>query len=183
MLILGLSATIWKLEKESTVQEHETTTQSVQDISDVQYLLEQHVSSKALAHQIAFYIIAYAEKNKLSHILVTAIVLEESRGTPRARGKVGEIGLMQIHPRFWRGVFPDCGKDLWNIKTNICYGTNILRMAMSKSGTSKKAIAWYNGNEKSIVYVDKVHKRIGILYLSLAERNSCLCLRDQYETE
>jgi hypothetical protein len=54
-----------------------------------------------------------------------SIMLIESEGKPTARSFVGAAGLMQVMP-FWAGRWRGCGKDLYDIETNLCNGTSIL---------------------------------------------------------
>ncbi len=42
----------------------------------------------------------------------------------------GAIGLMQIHPVNF-GRFPECGENITNRYTNICYGLTILRNCLA----------------------------------------------------
>lgn len=51
---------------------------------------------------------------------------ENWTGDPKAVSPAGAIGLMQVMP-FWKGTFPECGTDLFDGPTNVCYGMLILR--------------------------------------------------------
>ncbi len=42
----------------------------------------------------------------------------------------GAIGLMQIHPINF-GKFPECGENITNRYTNVCYGLTILRHCLA----------------------------------------------------
>ncbi len=42
----------------------------------------------------------------------------------------GAIGLMQIHPINF-GKFPECGENITNRYTNVCYGLTILRNCLA----------------------------------------------------
>lgn len=125
-----------------------------------------------IAHRVAWLTVQYAKENNLPPLLVSAVILEESRVKPMARGLVGEIGLMQIHPKYWRGVFPECGNNLWNIRTNICYGTRVLRWSVEESDFDLiSALHGYNGRVRKVskatkTYTDKVLARLGRLYLT-----------------
>lgn len=131
----------------------------------IQAIYSRHTNNLT-AHKVAWLTVDYAEKKDLPGLLVAAIILEESRVNPKARGKAGEIGLMQIHPRYWRGRYPECGESLWNIKTNVCYGTNILRFSIDKYGNSVDGARRYNGGgQDTHIYSQKIQLRTGILYI------------------
>lgn len=56
---------------------------------------------------------------------------ENWTGNPRAVSPAGAIGLMQVMP-FWRGTYPECGTDLFDSYTNVCYGIQILRQYLNE---------------------------------------------------
>lgn len=84
----------------------------------------------------------------------TALVLDVSHaenwtGNPRAVSPVGAIGLMQVMP-FWRGTFPDCGEDLYDSFTNVCYGVRILDMYLDECERNTYcATNKYNGAKRA----------------------------------
>jgi soluble lytic murein transglycosylase-like protein len=59
-----------------------------------------------------------AKKHRVDPALVLAIMKVESNFNPDARGSVGEVGLMQLHPRF-HAVYP--GEIERNIDTGVAY--------------------------------------------------------------
>lgn len=80
-------------------------------------------------------ITAEARKHGLPADLAHAIVRVESNYNPRARGRAGEIGLMQIKPQTARGVgFRGSAKALYDPKTNITYGMKYLAGAHKRAG-------------------------------------------------
>ncbi|MHC5652684.1 lytic transglycosylase domain-containing protein [Stappia sp.] len=76
-----------------------------------------------------------ARKHGIPVELAHAIVKVESNYNPRARGRHGEIGLMQIKPQTARGVgFSGSAKALYDPKTNITYGMKYLAGARKRAG-------------------------------------------------
>jgi Transglycosylase SLT domain len=69
-----------------------------------------------------------------------AIVRHESGFNPRATGRAGEIGLMQIKCSTARGMGYSGGcRGLYNVSTNLSYGMRYLRMALNRG-----SVAYYN---------------------------------------
>ena len=69
-----------------------------------------------------------------------AVVRHESSFNPRARGRAGEIGLMQLKCQTARGMGyrGGCG-GLYNVSTNLRYGMRYLRLALNRGG-----VGYYN---------------------------------------
>lgn len=86
------------------------------------------VIKKAVSEAAAFY--------KIDPKLVLAVIQVESSFNPRARGDVGEVGLMQLHPRF----FPDADFD---IHRNIWQGTEFLAY-VRENCPQKRDLTWIN---------------------------------------
>lgn len=126
-------------------------------------------NSSRVSHQISWIIISQSEAKHLNPLLMTALVLTESGGHIKALGSHGERGLTQIS-KIWWGKFPDCGKNLWNPKTNICYGASVLNVYITQRGGIKEGINSYNGGGIQVPeYVAKIHRILGIVYLTLYE--------------
>ncbi|WP_084650266.1 lytic transglycosylase domain-containing protein [Stappia stellulata] len=78
---------------------------------------------------------AEAKKHGISADLAHAIVRVESNYNPKARGRAGEIGLMQIKPQTARGEgFRGGARALYDPKTNIKYGMSYLAGAHKRAG-------------------------------------------------
>lgn len=79
---------------------------------------------------------------KLAH----AIVRVESNYNPRARGRAGEIGLMQIMPATARGIgYRGKLRNLYVPNTNLRWGMKYLGKAYKKAGGNVcKTILYYN---------------------------------------
>ena len=88
----------------------------------------------------------YARANGVPIRLAMAVVQVESNHNPRARGRAGEIGLMQIMPRTARGIgYRGKMANLYNPATNLRYGMKYLGKAYRLGGGSTcGAILKYN---------------------------------------
>ncbi len=66
--------------------------------------------------------------------LVDAVIHVESGGNPNARGKAGEIGLMQIMLRTARSVgYRGTRQGLFHPATNVRYGSAYLDLALKRA--------------------------------------------------
>lgn len=87
---------------------------------------------------------------------IVAQMLVESSGNKFAYGKAGEIGLMQIIPK-WHiqglhsaGVIKSSNPDLlWDIKTNVKSGIYILMNIARNSNSTETAFAKYNAGNRT----------------------------------
>lgn len=88
----------------------------------------------------------YARANGVPLKLAMAVVQVESNFRPNARGRAGEIGLMQLMPRTARGIgYRGPMKALYKPDTNIRYGMKYLGKAYKLGGRSTcGAILKYN---------------------------------------
>ncbi len=69
-----------------------------------------------------------------------AVVRQESSFNPKARGKVGEIGLMQVKCSTARGMgYRGKCSGLYNVNTNLRYGMKYLKKAINKG-----SVGYYN---------------------------------------
>lgn len=116
------------------------------------------------------------KKNGISlDALTRAIVAQESSGNPRARGKAGEIGLMQLKPEIARqyGITPS---KLYDPATNLWVGKQYLQQLISQfNGDIGQAVAAYNAGPSRVKsgripsstqkYVNSIWNRLGNLSL------------------
>lgn len=111
----------------------------------------------------------YAAKMGISVSLAHAIVLVESNYIPLARGRHGEVGLMQIKPSTARLMgYVGSVSDLFDPETNIKYGMRYLAQAQELGdGTICGTILKYNGghaaermNLVSLDYCRKVERHL-----------------------
>jgi soluble lytic murein transglycosylase len=99
---------------------------------------------------------SHAAHNRLDAALVAAVIYEESRFRPRARSKVGAMGLMQIQPVTAQTIARRTGgtqfrvSDLFTPDVNIRYGTWYLRRLLDKYGDERLALAAYNAGETTV---------------------------------
>jgi soluble lytic murein transglycosylase-like protein len=84
-----------------------------------------------LRHRIA----AHAKAAGLPAELAEAVVRHESRFNPKARGRHGEIGLMQIKPQTARGLgYRGTAAGLYDVETNLKWGMAYLAGAYKLAG-------------------------------------------------
>ncbi len=99
---------------------------------------------EGLARQVAWPLVANAYERGIDPATVVAIILVESSGRPEATSNVGARGLMQVMP-LHQGHW-GCGPDLYDIESNLCYGTSILGWNLDRfDGDERRALLAYNG--------------------------------------
>lgn len=80
-------------------------------------------------------IAAHAKAAGLPPDLAEAVVRHESRFNPKARGRHGEIGLMQIKPQTARGLgYSGSAAGLYDVETNLKWGMAYLAGAYKLAG-------------------------------------------------
>ena len=89
--------------------------------------------------EVARALVAGAEAHGLPVELVTAMVLRESSGAQDARGRAGELGLMQVHPD--TAVRFRC--RLTTPGEQVDCGARILARHLARCGTLRGALAAY----------------------------------------
>lgn len=85
------------------------------------------MTSREIADRV---ILFWADLLDINPRLALAVAyVENPSADSLARSKAGAIGIMQVMPTVWLGVFhQQCkGSDLINIETNVCYGMHILK--------------------------------------------------------
>lgn len=110
--------------------------------------------SRSRAHRIADAAVRQAYAERVPPALVLGVMmLENDEFKPRARSKVGAVGLMQIMPNVWRPTLgKKFGRDLHDDATNVRYGTFILGYLarelpsqLDADDTWRTALLRYNG--------------------------------------
>lgn len=116
-------------------------------VAPVERTLEARGVPAERARQIAWPLVEHSYRNELDPATVLAVLWIESRGKPSATSFVGARGLMQIMPMHqgrWKGCDP--ASDLYDIESNLCYGTRILSWYMRRyGGDEQRALLGYNG--------------------------------------
>jgi hypothetical protein len=106
------------------------------------------------AGRIAEAAVTRAYRERLPPALILGVMLTENDAfKPRARSKVGAVGLMQIMPKVWRPTLGKVfGTDLSDDATNVKYGVFILRWMhdgvpdeLGPSASYRTALLRYNG--------------------------------------
>lgn len=98
----------------------------------------------------------HASANKIRPEIILALIEVESNFDRFAISIVGARGLMQVMP-FWKTEIGKASDNLFEIDTNIEYGTSILRIYMDKEkGDIVKALARYNGSIGKWHYTKKI---------------------------
>ena len=132
-------------------------------VEPVEKVLRRHGIASTTARKISWPLVEESYRRNLDPATVMSIMLIESEGKPTARSFVGAAGLMQVMP-FWAGRWRGCGKDLYDIETNLCNGTSILAWYLRNFDGERKALLGYNGcvrgtnTPRCHTYPDKVAK-------------------------
>lgn len=92
--------------------------------------------------------------------LLFALIQTESDFDPLAKGRHGEIGLMQLHPATFAKVIKERGANyLWPRETNLEYGVRHLVHLHERKGDWDLAVYRYNGRgEKALTYLLKIQR-------------------------
>jgi len=123
----------------------------------------------AAAGLYADLIVKHATANGVPVSLARAVVRAESNFRPNARGRAGEIGLMQIKPATARAMgYSGSAKGLYDPDTNLKFGMKYLGLARklgdgSVCGTLLKYNAGHGAkrmNPVSKAYCSKVQRHI-----------------------
>lgn len=99
-----------------------------------------------LVAEVASAIQASSEEFDVPADIIAAVIYHESKYNPRARGDLGEIGLMQIkrngavQGRYAKMSF----RKLAEPRLNIYLGTRYLASFIPRCRPPKKYLAWYN---------------------------------------
>ena len=105
---------------------------SVRALSAIQ--LEKAATGKSSIHKLVG---KHARAAGVPVALALAVVQVESNFNPRARGRAGEVGLMQIKPATARGIgYKGSVKGLYNPDTNLAWGMKYLAEAHRRGGGS-----------------------------------------------
>ncbi|SEO60140.1 lytic transglycosylase domain-containing protein [Aquisalimonas asiatica] len=99
-----------------------------------------------------------ATRAELDPELVLAVIEVESNFNRYAISSVGARGMMQIMP-FWLDEIGQDDDNLFDIQTNLRFGTTILRHYLDKeNGNLTRALARYNGSLGQTWYPERVYR-------------------------
>ncbi|MDX8387737.1 MAG: lytic transglycosylase domain-containing protein [Ghiorsea sp.] len=111
------------------------------------------------AKAIARWVWLYAQRHNLRPTMILALITIESRFDPFATSSVGAQGLMQVMP-FWKKELGTNNDNLFDVETNIRYGSAILKHYIKRYKTPKRALAAYNGSLGRDKYPNKVFSQL-----------------------
>jgi len=115
------------------------------EVSPVESVLRQRGVPAATARRVAWPLVQEARETGVDPATVLSVLLLESAGRPDATSSVGARGLMQVMPG-WAGYWRGCGRNLYDIETNLCSGTRILAWYLNRAGgDERRALLGYNG--------------------------------------
>lgn len=139
-----LARTMQALRREGARTE-ESVAIYAEHVAPVEKVLRRRGVKADLARQMAWPLVEESYRNNIDVATVIAVVFNESNFRPRATSIVGARGLMQVMPS-WAGYWKACGRDLYDIRSNLCYGTRILAYELERaSGNERRALLGYNG--------------------------------------
>lgn len=126
------------------------------------------VSVVRKAHALDELIVRVSRENGMDPRLVSAVIWKESRFNPQAKGKAGEVGLMQVMPVTgleWAGTHGVEGftpERLFDPETNLRAGVWYLRKAVEEWSTKDNplpyALAQYNAGRRNVLKWDEAAK-------------------------
>ncbi len=92
--------------------------------------------------------------------LILAVIDVESNFRPYAVSRAGALGLMQVMP-FWVKEIGRPKDNLFRIRTNLRYGSTILRFYLDKEkGNRTRALSRYNGSRGKWRYPARVYRAL-----------------------
>lgn len=99
------------------------------------------------ATQIALAIMYESQRSGLEPNLILGIIRTENPWLkPDTVNWYGAVGLMQVVGWLHAGDYPECGADLGNVYTNICYGVRIFEDKLRHAqGNVPLALLYYSG--------------------------------------
>ena len=107
--------------------------------------------STARKSQVMAAVRTHARNAGISQSMALAVVRQESSFNPKARGSVGEIGLMQVKCATARSVgYKGKCKGLYNVNTNLKYGMRYLKKALKRG-----SVGYYNAG----IYAKRLPKQ------------------------
>lgn len=122
---------------------------------DIRKVIQAWVPNEQEAQSIARWVYFYSVRFDLSPELMLGLISVESRFDHFAVSNVGARGLMQVMP-FWKKELGSENDNLFEIETNIRYGSAILRHYIDRYKSLDRALAAYNGSLGKHKYPNKI---------------------------
>jgi len=126
---------------------------------DIRQLIQRWVPNEEEAGSIARWVYVYSIRFDISPELLLGLMAIESRFDHFAVSNVGARGLMQVMP-FWKKEIGQPSDNLFEIETNIRYGSAILKHYLKRYKTERRALAAYNGSLGKDKYPNKVFSQM-----------------------
>jgi soluble lytic murein transglycosylase-like protein len=126
---------------------------------DIRQLIQRWVPNEEEAGNIARWVYVYSIRFDISPELLLGLMAVESRFDHFAISSVGARGLMQVMP-FWKKEIGQPSDNLFEIETNIRYGSAILKHYLKRYKTERRALAAYNGSLGKDKYPNKVFSQM-----------------------
>jgi len=126
---------------------------------DIRKVIQKWVPNEQEAQSIARWVYFYSVRFDISPELMLGLISVESRFDHFAISSVGARGLMQVMP-FWKKELGSESDNLFEIETNIRYGTAILRHYIDRYKTLERALGAYNGSLGKKKYPNKIFSQM-----------------------
>ncbi|MDQ6954723.1 MAG: lytic transglycosylase domain-containing protein [Mariprofundaceae bacterium] len=126
---------------------------------DIRKVIQRWVPNEQEAQNIARWVYFYSVRFEISPELMLGLISVESRFDHFAISSVGARGLMQVMP-FWKKELGSESDNLFEIETNIRYGTAILRHYIDRYKTLDRALGAYNGSLGKQKYPNKIFSQM-----------------------
>lgn len=131
----------------------------LEDVKNLTVRIRPLVADDPTAESVARWVYLYGNRFDLPHDLILGVISVESQFDHFATSEVGARGLMQVMP-FWKKELGSENDNLFDIETNIRYGSAILRTYINRYGKVSRALAAYNGSLGRKKYPNKVFRQM-----------------------
>ncbi len=116
-----------------------------QNVAPIQRVLVDYGAEPAAGRTIAMALVREANRAGLEpRVLLAVLLVENPELNPRARSRVGAVGLMQVMPMH-QGRWAACSGPLTAVDGNICYGAQIFASLYRRTHDPDEALLRYNG--------------------------------------
>lgn len=107
--------------------------------------------SEAIPEEYIRYCEEAGQAYNISPELLESIIETESDGNPNTIGAAGEIGLMQIYPKYHKDRMEELGiYDLYDPRGNIFVGADYIRELFEKYEDVGTVLMVYNGTKNAV---------------------------------